>query len=47
MRVEVLKDATLEVKAGQTIEISEKQFETAVRLGLVAACTEKPAKRKK
>lgn len=47
MRAEVLKDATLTVKAGQTVEISEEQFALAEKLGLVAACKEEKTKKKK
>lgn len=47
MKAEVLKDATLTVKAGQVVEISEEQFAIAAKLGLVAAHEEKQAKRKK
>lgn len=48
MKAQVLKDATLTVKAGQIVEISEKQFALAFRNGFVAPVEEaKPAKKKK
>lgn len=48
MKVKVLKDAMLTVTAGQIVEISEKQFALAEKLGLVAPYKEeKPAKAKK
>lgn len=46
MTVRVLKDATLTVKAGQVVEISEQQATTALRLGFVEIVQEeKPAKK--
>lgn len=36
MKVEVLKDATLTVTAGQTVDIRDDTAAAAVRLGLVA-----------
>lgn len=46
MKAEVIKDAMLLVKAGQTVEISEEQFAIAVKLGLVKACVEKKTRKK-
>ncbi len=48
MKAKVLKDATLTVKAGQIVEISEQQFALAEKLGLVefvATKEEKPNKK--
>ena len=46
MRVKVLRDATLTVKAGQVVEISEQQATTALRLGFVEVLqAEKPVKK--
>lgn len=46
MRVKVLRDVTLTVKAGQVVEISEQQATTALRLGFVEVLqAEKPAKK--
>lgn len=36
MVVEIIKDATLTVKPGQTVDISDAEVSTALRLGLVA-----------
>jgi len=48
MKVEVIKDATLTVTAGQVVEIREEQVAAAVRLGFVKPCKEeKPKKAKK
>ncbi len=47
MIVEIIKDATLTVKAGQTVDISEKEVDTAVRLGLVAIPKAAPKGKKK
>lgn len=47
MKALVLKDATLTVSAGQTVEISEKQFRIAEKLGLVAPVVEKKEPKKK
>lgn len=44
MKVKVLKDATLTVKAGQIVEISEKQFALAFRNGFVVPVEDKPTK---
>lgn len=48
MRVEVIKDATVTVTAGQVVDIKEDEVPAAVRLGLVAPVKDKkPAPRKK
>lgn len=48
MKVEVIKDATLTVMAGQVIEIREDQVAAAVQFGFVKPCKEeKPKKAKK
>lgn len=45
MKAKVLKDATLTVKAGQTVELDEKQFALAFRNGFVAPVEDsKPTK---
>lgn len=44
MLVEILKDATLTVKAGQTVEVSPEQAVTAMRLGLVKEAKTAPKK---
>lgn len=44
MRVKVLKDATLTVKAGQIVDIPDEQAASAVTLGLVEEVKEAPAK---
>lgn len=47
MKVEILKDATLTVKAGQTVEVDDACVDAAVRLGFVAIPkAEKPAPKK-
>lgn len=45
MRAEVIKDATLTIKAGQVVELDEKQFKAAERLGLVKEYVEKKKKK--
>lgn len=47
MKAQVLKDATLTVKAGQIVEIDEKQFALAFRNGFVAPVQEEKPKKKK
>lgn len=47
MKVEVIKDATLTVTAGQVIEIREEQVAAAVRLGFVKPYKEPKKKEKK
>lgn len=34
MLIEVIKDATLEIKAGQTVEVTPEQAARAISLGL-------------
>jgi len=46
MKAKVLKDCTLEVKAGQVIELSEKQFALAEKLGFVQFVAEEKPKKK-
>jgi len=46
MKAKVLKDCTLEVKAGQVIELSEKQFALAEKLGFVQFVVEEKPKKK-
>lgn len=36
MRVKVIKDVTLTIKAGQTVDIDGAQLDAALRLGAVA-----------
>lgn len=36
MKVKILKDATLTIKAGQTVEVSPEQARLVIRLGLAA-----------
>lgn len=46
MKVKIIKEATLTVKAGQVVEISEQQATTALRLGFVEIVQEeKPVKK--
>lgn len=47
MKVEVIKDATLTVTAGQVVEIREDQVAAAVRLGLVKPYKEPKKKTEK
>jgi len=47
MKARVLKDATLEVKAGQVVELSEEQFALAEKLGLVEFVPEAKTTKKK
>jgi hypothetical protein len=48
MKVEILKDATLTLTAGQIVEIKDSEAVHAVKLGLVAPVKEKkPTKRTK
>ncbi len=49
MKVEILQDATLTVKAGQIVDIDESNIAAALRLGFVAIPQEeeKPKKAKK
>ena len=35
MKAKILKDATLTIKAGQIVELDDKQFALAKKLGLV------------
>lgn len=46
MLVEVIKDATLTVKAGQSVEVSHEQAALAIRLGFVKEAEKKPAPKK-
>lgn len=41
MKVKVIKDATVTVKAGQVVDIREDEVPTAVRLGFVVPYVEK------
>lgn len=45
MKVKVVKDATLTVTAGQTVDIPDAQFALAKKLGLVEEVKEKPKKK--
>ena len=47
MKALVKKDATLTVKAGQIVEISDEQFALAEKLGLVEFVPEKTETKKK
>lgn len=47
MKVEVIKDATLTVTAGQVVEIREEQVAAAVQLGFVKPYKEPKKKEKK
>lgn len=47
MRVEVIKDATVTVTAGQVVDIKDDEAPAAVRLGLVAPVKEKKTASKK
>ena len=40
MRVEIVKDATVTVKAGQVVDIAESEVRAALALGLVKPCRE-------
>lgn len=46
MKAKVLKDCMIEVKAGQVIELSEKQFALAEKLGFVQLVVEEKPKKK-
>ena len=46
MKAKVLKDCTLEVKAGQVVEVSEKSFALAEKLGFVQFVAEEKPKKK-
>jgi predicted component of type VI protein secretion system len=46
MKARVIKTATLTLQPGQIVELDEKQFATAEKLGLVAA-EEKETKKKR
>lgn len=46
MKVEILKDATLTVTAGQIVEVKDSEAVHAVKLGLVAPVKEKKPTRK-
>lgn len=46
MKARVLKDTTIEVKAGQIVDIDEKQFALASALGMVEKVEEKKTKKK-
>lgn len=45
MKAKILKDCTLTVKAGQVVELDEKQFALALKLGFVQIVEEKPKKK--
>jgi hypothetical protein len=45
MIIKIIKDATITVKAGQSVDVSEKQAALAVKLGL-AEIEKKPTKKK-
>lgn len=48
MEAKVIKDATLTIKAGQIVNLDEKQFALAFKLGLVEVVQkEKPKKKAK
>ena len=47
MKAEVLKDATLTIKAGQIVDLDEQQFALAFRLGFVAPVKDAKPKKKK
>ena len=46
MKAKVLKDCMIEVKAGQVIELSEKQFALAEKLGFAQLIVEEKPKKK-
>lgn len=46
MKAKVLKDCMIEVKAGQVVELSEKQFALADKLGFVQFVVEEKPKKK-
>lgn len=46
MKALVKKDATLTIKAGQIVEISQEQFALAKKLGFVELVVEKETKKK-
>lgn len=45
MKVEIIKDATLTVKAGQTVDLDDRQALIAVKLGLAKPFKETKTKR--
>lgn len=45
MRIEIIKDATLTIKAGQLVEVDPKQAALAIKLRL-AVPEKKPVKKK-
>lgn len=46
MKAKVLKDCMIEVKAGQVVELTEKQFALAEKLGFVQFVVEEKPKKK-
>ena len=46
MKAKVLKDCMIEVKAGQIVELSEKQFALAEKHGFVQFVAEEKPKKK-
>ena len=46
MKAKVLKDCTLEVKAGQVVEVTEKNFALAEKHGFVQFVAEEKPKKK-
>lgn len=45
MRVKIVKDATVTVKAGQVVDIRDEEVATAVKLGLAVPYVEKTSKK--
>ena len=46
MRIEILRDVTVTVKAGQVVEVKDDEATTAIRLGFAAPEKKKPVKKK-
>lgn len=44
MIIEIIKDATIEVKAGQSVEVSPEQAALAIKLGLAVEKKTAPKK---
>lgn len=45
MKVRVVKDATLTVKAGQLVEVDDRQAVLAIRMGFAVEEKKKPVKK--
>lgn len=46
MKAKVVKEATLTIKAGQVVDLDDKQFALAFKLGLVEVAKEEKPKKK-